>query len=200
MSREVTASWGGPSQLGETYWGLSRKIGPWTATAADARRTQSGGPHAGHGNWWQSYNPKPYIQTTPVTGLPKYKTFDVVFDIDFETPLDAKIPAIKGNRTKREGGYKSKYARNSTLEALNNSIRNASHDPNLHQYSESSFPRMFSRNDSTRIETGSGYRHMDTMSDILSYQNMDVGSPITNTASATSATSSTSPGLSELLG
>jgi len=42
-----------------TYWGLVRHIGPYAGTAEDERRanSRSGGPHAGHGNWMQTFNP-----------------------------------------------------------------------------------------------------------------------------------------------
>ena len=42
-----------------TYWGLVRHIGPWAGTTEDERRANSraGGPHAGHGNWMQTFNP-----------------------------------------------------------------------------------------------------------------------------------------------
>ena len=42
-----------------SYWGLTRHIGPFTPTTEDARRANSraGGPHAGNGNWMQTFNP-----------------------------------------------------------------------------------------------------------------------------------------------
>ena len=42
-----------------SYWGLTRHIGPFTPTSEDARRANSraGGPHAGNGNWMQTFNP-----------------------------------------------------------------------------------------------------------------------------------------------
>jgi len=73
--RETTSSWSGNNN--GAYWGLTRKIGPYKETPADVQRlnSQAGGPHAGHGNWWQSFDPHPYIQTKHTPGN-SYKYVD----------------------------------------------------------------------------------------------------------------------------
>lgn len=76
-SREVSLSWSGK---GETHWGLTRKIGPWKTTPQDKNFLQTGGPHAGHGNWFARFNPKPYQSTMPPTKEQRYRSGNVVYD------------------------------------------------------------------------------------------------------------------------
>lgn len=94
---ETSGSWSGTTG---SYWGLSRKIGPWKSTPLDEVRANSraGGPHSGHGNWWQSFNPHPYIQTRP-TSKP-YNYVQVIED-EFEPPVGMKIPGAKGGKGSR---------------------------------------------------------------------------------------------------
>src|SRR6185437_11006075 len=61
-------------------WGLCRKIGPAEGTPVGKREENSYGGHAGHGNWWQSFDPHPFIQTLPPSKPPKLITDTVFFD------------------------------------------------------------------------------------------------------------------------
>lgn len=61
-------------------WGLCRKIGPAEGTPIGKREENSYGGHAGHGNWWQSFDPHPFIQTLPPSKPPKLITDTVFFD------------------------------------------------------------------------------------------------------------------------
>ena len=92
-ARETTRSWSGQTN---PAWGLNTKVGPWKETPADLQKfnSRAGGPHAGNGNWMQSFNPHPYIQTMPTPGLPNYTTSDVVMNEDFDVPRGMKIPGI----------------------------------------------------------------------------------------------------------
>jgi hypothetical protein len=92
-ARETTRSWSGKAN---PAWGLTTKVGPWTSTPADIQKynSRAGGPHAGHGNWMQSFNPKPYIQTKPTAGLPYYGLDNVITQEDFEVPRGLKIPGL----------------------------------------------------------------------------------------------------------
>jgi hypothetical protein len=105
---QTTASWSGTGN--GAYWGLSRKIGPWKTTTADEIRANSraGGPHAGHGNWWNSFNPHPYIQTRPPSKPYNYSSPAVVAQIDFEPPAGMKIPGIKGRGSRVRRSVNSK--------------------------------------------------------------------------------------------
>lgn len=99
-ARETTRSWSGQTN---PAWGLTTKVGPWKETPADLQKfnSRAGGPHAGHGNWMQSFNPNPYIQTMPTPGLPYYTTSDVVMREDFDVPRGMKIPGV--NRAASKG-------------------------------------------------------------------------------------------------
>lgn len=94
---ETSGSWSGTSG---SYWGLSRKIGPWKSTPLDEVKANSraGGPHSGHGNWWQSFNPHPYIQTRPTS---KTYSYVQVMEDEFEPPVGMKIPGAKGGKGSR---------------------------------------------------------------------------------------------------
>ena len=97
MTQITNNMWSGNLNSG-AYWGLVRNIGPYEETTEDQRRmnSQAGGPHAGHGNWMQSFNPHPYIQTTPPTPMYKYYDLQVVDNVDdiAHIPYDLKIPGI----------------------------------------------------------------------------------------------------------
>lgn len=102
-ARETYRSWSGTEN---PAWGLTTKVGPWKETPADLQKfnSRAGGPHAGHGNWFQSFNPKPYIQTMPTPGIPNYTTKDVVMPEDFDVPRGMKIPGINKAGSKGASG------------------------------------------------------------------------------------------------
>lgn len=104
--RETTRSWSGQSN---PAWGLTTKVGPWKETPADLQKfnSRAGGPHAGHGNWMQSFNPHPYIQTMPTPGLPNYVTSDVVMPEDFDVPRGMKIPGVNKMGSKGASGVRT---------------------------------------------------------------------------------------------
>lgn len=109
MSRETTASW-------TNGWGLASRDGPWSATPRDKQilNSRSGGEHPGHGNWMQTFNPKPYIQTKPSSKQYKYNDGANIFvSENFETPLDLKIPGINksGKRGTAGGRINGDYSK-----------------------------------------------------------------------------------------
>ena len=55
-------------------YGLMAVIGPTEPTPADIKRlnSRSGGAHAGHGNWMQTFNPRPVIKDGPPTKVYDY--------------------------------------------------------------------------------------------------------------------------------
>ena len=105
-ARETSMPWSPPKN---PVWGLTAKVGPWKSTPKDLKEfnSRAGGPHAGHGNWMQTFNPKPYIQTMPTPGLPNYVTKDVVVSEDFDVPRGIKIPGI--NKMGSKGASGSRY-------------------------------------------------------------------------------------------
>jgi hypothetical protein len=109
--RETTRSWSGSTN---PAWGLTTKVGPWKETPADLQKfnSRAGGPHAGHGNWMQSFNPHPYIQTMPTPGLPNYVTSDVVMPEDFDVPRGLKIPGLNKAGSKGITGKAGKLVDN----------------------------------------------------------------------------------------
>ena len=103
---ETSRSWSGK---GNPVWGLTTKSGPWKSTPKDLKEfnSRSGGPHAGNGNWMQQFNPHPYIQTMPTSGLPYYTTSDVVTKEDYAPPAGLKIPGITRINMKGMAGGRS---------------------------------------------------------------------------------------------
>lgn len=55
-------------------YGLMAVIGAYEPTREDVKRlnSRSGGEHAGHGNWMQTFNPKPVIKNGPPTKVYEY--------------------------------------------------------------------------------------------------------------------------------
>lgn len=96
--------------------GLAGKDGPWSATSRDKQilNSRNNGPHAGNGNWFQSFNPKPYIQTKPSSKQYNYQDGPGIHVKEhFEVPIDSRIPGIKRSKMNNIVGpgrnnYKSK--------------------------------------------------------------------------------------------
>lgn len=120
VGNNVTMNWNG------TYWGLVRHIGPYEETSEDQRRANSraGGPHAGNGNWMQTFNPsrngdgdaRVYQPEQPYTyadGAEPVVKFDVLGD-----PI-AKVP---GSRI-GFGGKKKIGDRSNTIDKYTNNVR-----------------------------------------------------------------------------
>jgi hypothetical protein len=120
-SRTGKGSWSGSDNAA---WGLTTKVGPWKETPADLQKfnSRAGGPHAGHGNWYQSFNPKPYIQTLPTPGIPYYRINELVTSEDFETPRGLKIPGVNRAGSKGAAGGRMLHDSPSTSSyGINNS-------------------------------------------------------------------------------
>ena len=93
--RQTSGAWNGNEN--GAYWGLTRKIGPWTSTKEDVKRmnSQAGGPHAGHANWYTSAEFHPYIQSKVPKNFLKYVVSpDVMTSEDMKPPTGMKIPGI----------------------------------------------------------------------------------------------------------
>lgn len=94
-----TGSWTSSSIL--AGYGLTAVIGPQEPTSADVKRLNSraGGPHSGHGNWMQTFNPRP-IQKS---GRPKK-----MYNYDYvETPIVQKRnPGLEPRKVSKFKGLK----------------------------------------------------------------------------------------------
>lgn len=72
----------------QTYWGLTRKIGPYRPTKYDDELAHSRQPAFGHMREVE-FRPAPYIPTKPFPGMWNYDTLDVVSKPVFAVPAKA---------------------------------------------------------------------------------------------------------------
>jgi hypothetical protein len=96
-------SWNG-NLGGNTYWGLSRQIGPWKSTPLDEVRAASrpGYPYANAGTAFSASSIHPYIQTLPPVKL-GFNVSDIYIEPDYSTPQNA-IPKKSSMGPKTDGG------------------------------------------------------------------------------------------------
>jgi len=90
MNKEINP-WGGGAA-----WGLTTNVGPWDSTPKDLREynSRAGGPHAGHGNWMQTYTPHPYIQTKPNSNQYNYVDGPAI-NVHEDFKATQRIPGLK---------------------------------------------------------------------------------------------------------
>ena len=101
MSRvQPGGSWSSSTVL--AGYGLSAVIGPTEPTPADIKRlnSRSGGEHAGHGNWMQTYRP------VPITGSGRPKTMYNYLKGD-KPLVQTRLPGLTSRKTSSfRGGQK----------------------------------------------------------------------------------------------
>lgn len=138
-----------------TYWGLVRHIGPWKDTPEDQRRanSRSGGPHAGHGNWMQTFNPsrngdgdarvyQPERAYSYADGAIPVVKFDVLGE------AIAKVPGSRiGFGAKKKIGDRSLNVRKFT----NNVVSVPGHGPLQNYKGDEGFPKR-----EMNLDTGEG--------------------------------------------
>lgn len=106
-------------------YGLAGKDGPWAATPRDKKILNSrvGGEHAGHGNWMQSFNPKPYIQTRPSSKQYHYQDGpDIHVEGKFEVAPESRIPGITRSSMKTITGNRPPNLKTKSPYAIGGSV------------------------------------------------------------------------------
>lgn len=99
-----TGSWNG-NLGGNTYWGLSRQVGPWKSTPIDEVRAASrpGYPYANAATAFSASSIHPYIQTLPPVKL-GFNVSDIYIEPDYSTPPNAVLkkspmgPGVNGGK------------------------------------------------------------------------------------------------------
>lgn len=142
-----------------TYWGLVRHIGPWAGTTEDERRANSraGGPHAGHGNWMQTFNPSRNGDGDARVYQPEESygyqggTPEVVVKFDVLGEKIANVPGSRiGRGAKRVGGRRGftdteRYTNNVTTRTT------LGHDLHYQRGAEGGIPRRRARDTGDQI-------------------------------------------------
>lgn len=94
-----SGSWSSPSIL--AGYGLSAVIGPVEPTKADVKRynSRSGGNHSGHGNWMQTFMPRPVIKS----GGP-----EKMYNYDFEKMpiVQSRLPSLGSRKVQKYRGFR----------------------------------------------------------------------------------------------
>jgi len=82
-------------------YGLMATIGPYEPTKADVKRfnSRSGGAHAGHGNWMQTFNPRPVIKDGPPS-----KVYD--YGLGPEVRVQSRLPSLATRKVSKFKGFK----------------------------------------------------------------------------------------------
>ena len=99
-----TGSWNG-NLGGQTYWGLSRQVGPWKSTPLDEVRASSrpGYPYANASTAFSAASIHPYIQTLPPVKL-GFNVSELYQKPDYSTPPNAvpkkssRGPGVNGGK------------------------------------------------------------------------------------------------------
>lgn len=89
MALSGPGPWGGEMRNAQTYWGLTRKIGPYRPTKYDDELAHSRQPAFGHYREVE-FRPAPYIPTKPFPGMFNYDTHDVVSKATMSVPSNAR--------------------------------------------------------------------------------------------------------------
>lgn len=106
MSLIGAGSWNGGMKNAQTYWGLTRKIGPYKPTKYDDELAHSREPAYGHTRE-EFFKPAPYIQTKPYPGLFNYDTNDVVVPPVHSVP-DKRMSVVGRNQYPNPNGITGK--------------------------------------------------------------------------------------------
>ena len=82
-------------------YGLMAVIGAHEPTREDVKRlnSRSGGEHAGHGNWMQTFNPKPVIKNGPPTKVYEYGQGS-------EVVIKSRLPGLPQRKVSKFKGLK----------------------------------------------------------------------------------------------
>lgn len=82
-------------------YGLMAVIGAYEPTREDVKRlnSRSGGEHAGHGNWMQTFNPKPVIKKGPPTKVYEYGQGS-------EVVIKSRLPGLPQRKVSKFKGFK----------------------------------------------------------------------------------------------
>lgn len=96
MSRHVTGPWTNGALGNQTYWGLTRVVGPTPTTREDVERAKSqpGMYYSNSGAWFQNNNPGGFDPTIPPTPKENFKDNIILATDDFDIPTDMAIPRI----------------------------------------------------------------------------------------------------------
>lgn len=83
-------------------YGLMAVIGPYEPTKADVKRfnSRSGGAHAGHGNWMQTFNPRPVIKDGPPTPVYDY-------GLGAQVLVQSRLPSLATRQVSKFRGLKN---------------------------------------------------------------------------------------------